>query len=94
MKCVKEIFRDILPYALYVDFCHTKFRSQEEKNILGTSFRKSKTTHVAKKSNLRERERERERGLFSSSDAIINNSLLTINAICWHKLSYKNICRR
>ena len=34
----------------------------------------------------REIERERERGLFSNSDPISNNSLLTIIAICWHKL--------
>ena len=32
-----------------VHFCHTKSRFQEEKNILGTSLGKSKTTHVAKK---------------------------------------------
>ena len=37
--------------AVLVDFCHTKLRFQEEKNILGTSLGKSKTTHVAKKSN-------------------------------------------
>ena len=38
--------------AVLVDFCPTKLRFQEEENILGTSLGKSKTTHVAKKSNL------------------------------------------
>ena len=38
--------------AVLVDFCHTKLRFQEEKNILGTSLEKSKTTHAAEKSNL------------------------------------------
>ena len=34
--------------AILMDFCHTKLRFQE-KNILGTSLEKSKTTHAAKK---------------------------------------------
>ena len=34
--------------AVLIDFCHTKLRIQEEKNILGTSLEKSKTTHVTK----------------------------------------------
>ena len=38
--------------AILVDFCHTKLRFQERKNILGTTFGKSKTTHAAEKSNL------------------------------------------
>ena len=38
--------------AILMDFCHTKLRFQEEKNILGTSLEKSKTTHAAEKSNL------------------------------------------
>ena len=33
--------------AVLVIFCHTKLRFQEDKNILGTSLGKSKTTHVA-----------------------------------------------
>ena len=36
--------------AVSMDFCHTKLGFQEEKNILGTSLWKSKTTHAAKKS--------------------------------------------
>ena len=36
--------------AILMDFCHTKLRFQEEKNILGTSLEKSKT--LQKKSNL------------------------------------------
>ena len=38
--------------AVLVGFCQIKLRFQEEKNILGTTFGKSKTTHAAKKSNL------------------------------------------
>ena len=38
--------------AVLMDFRHTKLRFQEEKNILGTSLEKSKTTHAAEKSNL------------------------------------------
>ena len=37
--------------AILMDFSHTKLRFQE-KYILGTSLGKSKTTKVAKKSNL------------------------------------------
>ena len=36
--------------SVLVYFCHTKLGFQEEKNILGTSLWKSKTTHAAKKS--------------------------------------------
>ena len=38
--------------AVLLDFRHTKLRFEKEKNILGTSLGKSKTTHVAEKSNL------------------------------------------
>ena len=38
--------------AILMDFCHTKLRFQEEKNILGTSLEKSKTTRAAEKFNL------------------------------------------
>ena len=38
--------------AVLVDFCHTKLKFQEEKDILGPSLGKSKTSHVAKNSNL------------------------------------------
>ena len=38
--------------AVLVDFCHTKLRFEEEKNVLCTSLGKFKTTHAAKKSNL------------------------------------------
>ena len=38
--------------AILMDFCRTKLRFQEEKNILSTSLGKSKTTYAAKKSNL------------------------------------------
>ena len=46
MKCVKNIFRDMHQIdamnggqakEVLVDYCHTKLRFQEEKNILGPS---------------------------------------------------------
>ena len=61
MKCVKLNFKDILFYApnwsdekgtsygRFSGFLSHKIEISENKNILGTSLEKSKTTHVAKK---------------------------------------------
>ena len=64
MKCVKNIFKDILFYApnwsdeqgasygRFNGFLSHKIQISRKKNILGTSLEESKTTHAAKKFNL------------------------------------------